>query len=73
MHDVRPSGPMHDMRNLEGVHGRCVCVSFLFEAYVMHYYRVNKPLKIREHYSVFVMAEKLLITLQAYISKISDI
>ena len=51
MHDVRPSGPMR------------VCITFLFEAYVTHYYRVINPLKIHERNSVIVMAEKLLITL----------
>ena len=44
-------------------HGGCVCVPFLFEAYVTHYYRVNKSLKIRERNSVILTAEKLLITL----------
>ena len=44
-------------------HGDDVSVPFLFEAYVTHYYLVNKPLNIRVRNSVIVMAEKLLITL----------
>ena len=48
---------MRDVRNLDGALRQTV------EAYVTYYYRVNKPLKIRERNSVIVMAEKLLITL----------
>ena len=40
-----------------------ICAPFLFEAYVAHYYRVNKLLKMYERNSVIVMAEKLFITL----------
>ena len=54
MHDVRSSGPMRDVRNLEGAL-RCVCVPFSFYAYVTHYYCINKPLKMCECNSVIVV------------------
>ena len=49
-----------------------VCIPFLFEAYVAHYHRVNKPLKIHERNSVIVRAEKLLITLFIGLSRSSS-
>ena len=53
MHDVRPrlpSSQMRDVRNLKGAEERTVDVT--------HYYRVNKPLKLRDHNCVIVMDEK---------------
>lgn len=44
MHDVRL---MRDVRNRIAEPGGSVCIPFLFEAYVVHYFCVNNPLKIR--------------------------
>ena len=63
MHDVRPSGPMRDVRNLKGALQRTADMSAILSYLKRMYYRVNKPLKIPERNPVIVMAEKLLITL----------
>ena len=40
------------------MHGRSVCVPFLFEAYVAHYYHVNNPPKIRKRDSAIDLAHE---------------
>ena len=65
MHDVRPI--VMSVTTMARYVVRRMClrpVLYLKRMYyVAQYHRVNKPLKIREHNSVIVMAEKLLITL----------
>ena len=55
MHDVRNSNARNDARRVR--------LRPIFISIDMHYYRVNKPLKVCEHNSVIVTAEILLITL----------
>ncbi len=61
MHDVRLIHVALITKSRYSTQCEYLC-PILFAAYVVHYFRVNKPLKIRERDSVILMSEKLLIT-----------